>query len=46
VRGADTKNKDLTLQSRGLLAIVAIAEGFRLISSNDYENMEKAVSHL
>ena len=38
VRGADTKNKDLTPQSRGLLAI---AEGFRLISSNDYENMEK-----
>jgi len=38
VRGADTKNKDLTPQSRGL---VAIAEGFRLISSDDYDNMEK-----
>ena len=38
MRGADTKNKDLTPQSRGLLAI---AEGFRLISSDDYENMEK-----
>jgi len=38
VRGADTKDKDLTPQSRGLLAI---AEGFRLISSDDHENMEK-----
>ncbi|RJS76637.1 chromate resistance protein [Candidatus Bathyarchaeota archaeon] len=38
VRGADTKNKDLTPQSRGL---VAIAEGFRLISSDDYDNIEK-----
>jgi len=38
VRGADTENKDLTPQSRGL---VAIAEGFRLITSNDFENMEK-----
>ena len=38
VRGADTKDKDLTPQSRGLLAI---AEGFRLISSDDHENMKK-----
>jgi len=38
VRGADTANKDLTPQSRGLLAI---AEGFNLITSNDFENMEK-----
>ena len=38
VRGADTENKDLTPQSRGL---VAIAEGFRLITSNDFENMEE-----
>ena len=38
VRGADTENKDLTPQSRGL---VAIAEGFRLITSNDFDNMEK-----
>lgn len=38
VRGADTKNKDLTPQSRGL---VAIAEGFSLIASDDYDNMER-----
>ena len=38
VRGADTKNRDLTPQSEGL---VAIAEGFRLIMSDDFDNMEK-----
>lgn len=38
VRGADTQPKDLTPYSRGL---EAIAEGFRLISKNDLENMEK-----
>jgi hypothetical protein len=38
IRGADTKNKDLTAQSRGL---EAIAEGFRLITSDDFDNMEK-----
>lgn len=38
VRGADTPNQDLTPQSRGILAI---AHGFRIISSNDFENMKK-----
>lgn len=38
VRGADTANKDLTPESRGL---VAVAQGFRQISSNDFENMKK-----
>lgn len=38
VRGADTQAKDLTPYSRGL---EAIAEGFRLISKDDFENIEK-----
>jgi len=38
VRGADTENKDLTLESKGL---VAVAEGFRLITSDDFDNMER-----
>jgi hypothetical protein len=38
VRGADTKSRDLTPQSEGL---IAIAEGFRLMTSDDYDNMEK-----
>ncbi len=38
VRGADTDAKDLTPYSNGL---EAIAEGFRLTSKNDFENMEK-----
>ncbi len=37
VRGADTDAKDLTPESRGL---EAIAEGFRLIYQNDYEQLE------
>ena len=38
VRGADTDDKSLTPYSNGL---EAIAEGFRMISKNDFENMEK-----
>ena len=38
VRGADTDAKDLTAYSNGL---EAVAEGFRLISKDDFENMEK-----
>ncbi len=38
VRGADTPNRSLTAESAGL---VAIAEGFRGISKDDVENMEK-----
>jgi len=38
VRGADTDAKNLTPYSNGL---EAIAEGFRLISKNDFENMER-----
>ena len=38
VRGADTSNHHLTLQSEGLLAI---AEGFKRITKTDHENMEK-----
>lgn len=38
VRGADTQAKDLTPYSRGL---EAIAEGFRLTSKDDLDNMEK-----
>lgn len=38
VRGADTQAKDLTPYSRGL---EAIAEGFRLISKDDFGNMER-----
>ncbi|MBM3897937.1 MAG: chromate resistance protein [Thaumarchaeota archaeon] len=38
VRGADTNAKDLTPYSNGL---EAIAEGFRSISKNDFENMER-----
>lgn len=38
VRGADTEAKDLTPYSRGL---EAIAEGFRLVSKDEFENMEK-----
>lgn len=38
VRGADTQAKDITPYSRGL---EAMAEGFRLISKDDFENMEK-----
>ena len=38
VRGADTANINLTPESPGLKAI---AEGFRLISKDDFENMTK-----
>ena len=38
VRGADTPNRSLTPQSEGL---VAIAAGFSLISTDDYDNMAK-----
>ncbi len=37
VRGADTDAKDFTPESRGL---EAIAEGFRLVYQNDYEQLE------
>ena len=37
VRGADTQDRDLTPESRGLLAL---AQGFRDIASNDFENMD------
>jgi len=37
VRGADTANRTLTPESHGLYAI---ARGFRLISKNDYDNLE------
>ncbi|OGC79391.1 MAG: chromate resistance protein [candidate division Zixibacteria bacterium RBG_16_40_9] len=38
VRGADTLNQTLTPESAGL---AAIAEGFRGISKDDYDNMKK-----
>ncbi len=38
VRGADTDAKDLTPESRGL---VAIAEGFRLVYQDDLEQLER-----
>lgn len=38
VRGADTANRTLTLESAGL---VAIAEGFRAITKDDFDNMNK-----
>jgi Uncharacterized conserved protein, COG4275 len=38
VRGADTQNKNLTPESPGL---DSIAEGFRLTSKDDYDNMQK-----
>ena len=38
VRGADTEAKGLTPESRGL---AAFARGFRMISSNDHENLQK-----
>jgi len=38
VRGADTPARDLTPESRGLLAA---AEGFRIISSDDCDNMDR-----
>lgn len=38
VRGADTPNQSLTAESAGL---AAIAEGFRGISKDDFDNMEK-----
>ena len=38
VRGADTRNQTLTPESAGL---VAIAEGFRAITKDDFDNMEK-----
>jgi len=38
VRGADTENRTLTPESPGLYAI---AYGFRQISKDDYDNMEK-----
>ncbi|MEM0118186.1 MAG: chromate resistance protein [Conexivisphaerales archaeon] len=38
VRGADTSNRSLTPESPGLNSI---AEGFRLISKNDYDNLAK-----
>ena len=41
VRGADTDAKDLTPESRGL---EAIAEGFRLVYSDDHELLERELS--
>jgi hypothetical protein len=41
VRGADTEAKDLTPESRGL---EAIAEGFRLVYSDDHELLERELS--
>ena len=38
VRGADTGAKDLTPESRGL---EAIAEGFRLVYTDDHEQLER-----
>lgn len=38
VRGADTENKDLTQESRGL---EAVAIGFRSICKDDHDNMAK-----
>jgi len=38
VRGADTSNRTLTLQSEGLLAI---AHGFSMNSKDDHDNMNK-----
>ncbi|TAK07321.1 MAG: chromate resistance protein [Candidatus Manganitrophaceae bacterium] len=38
VRGADTGHPDLTPESAGLLAL---AEGFRAICRDDFENIEK-----
>src|SRR2546427_10085834 len=38
VRGADTPNRSLTLQSEGLFAV---ATGFGLISKDDHDNMAK-----
>ncbi len=38
VRGADTPNRSLTLQSEGLLAI---AYGFSMNAEDDYDNMKK-----
>ena len=38
VRGADTPNRNLTPQSPGLNAI---AEGFRLIAKDDFDNLAK-----
>ncbi len=38
VRGADTTAKDLTPESRGL---AAFASGFRMISANDHDNLQK-----
>ncbi len=38
VRGADTADKDLTPESRGL---EAIAEGFRLVFQDDHEQLER-----
>ncbi len=38
VRGADTKNSDLTQESPGLNSI---AEGFRIMTKDDYENISK-----
>jgi len=38
VRGADTQAKDLTPESRGL---EAFARGFRAISRDDYNNLER-----
>jgi hypothetical protein len=38
VRGADTKNRGLTPQSHGLNSI---ADGFRLITKDDFDNMSK-----
>lgn len=41
VRGADTSNRDLTPQSSGLNSI---AEGFRLITRDDFDNMARQSS--
>lgn len=41
VRGADTSEKDLTPESRGL---EAIAEGFRIVFHNDHELLERESS--
>jgi len=41
VRGADTANRTLTPESPGL---VAVAEGFRAITKDDFDNMNKQFS--
>ena len=38
VRGADTRDRDLTPESRGL---AAFARGFQMVSPNDHDNLQK-----